>query len=199
MRLDPARFEELVEAFPDDSEAESLVRHMFQVPRLLQRGRMLCNDSEARQRFVQEIAAAYQALNDQRYELRHLLDTVLLRGSIPHFQALTGYAVILSQCSIYHCILTGPKFGQSHFHAEGGALADATLCLAQEVEDLSPLGSAYMFLALPLVGLCVEDVATKALIGSAIRDLLRNYHRGMRIELLIARIEELRRDLQFET
>ena len=138
-------------------------------------------------------------MTDLRHELRYLLDTVLLRGSIPQFQVLSGYAFTLSLCSIYYCILSGPESRQSNLQATGGALAEAILCLAQEVKDLSPLGSAYMFLTLPLAWLCAEDAATICLIRSAILNLQQNYHRGVRVESLVVRVEELRCDLQFET
>jgi hypothetical protein len=188
-----------VEAFTRDLEPDNALRYIYNVPRLLQRGRMLCYDSEQTERLSQEIAAAYEALTDMRHELRYLLDNTLLERSLSRFQALSGYAFTLSVCSVYHCILKGPKFRQSTPQVTGEALAKSILCLAQEVKHLSPLGSGYMFLALPLAWLCAEDAVTKLLIRTAILDLLTNYGRGVRVDYLVARVEELRCDLQFET
>ena len=46
MRLNLDRFEKLVEAFTDNLEPDNVLRYIYKVPRVLQRGKMLCNDLE---------------------------------------------------------------------------------------------------------------------------------------------------------
>ena len=124
MRLDPDRFEKLVETLADDLEPDNLLRYICNIPRLLQRGKMLC-DLQATQQLIQEINTAYQALTDTRHKLRDLLDTALLPESLSRPQALGLYAFTLSLCSIYHCILSGPKFGQVDPAVRGEELVEA--------------------------------------------------------------------------
>jgi hypothetical protein len=188
-RLDSDRFEKLVESFSNKTEFDNLLHYLYNVPRMIRRGMLLGSDSEATDQFIRNIESICQALTSMRQKLRDDLDNVLLTGDVTRLQISAEYAFTLSVCSIYHCVLRGPKLRPVNTLARTNALVVATLQLAKEVEDLSPLGSAYMFMTLSTARLCCEDATEVLQIESATRKLLQNYHRDGDVAHLVLRIE----------
>lgn len=198
MRLNPTRFEKLVVTLGENLPPGSFVHFIFNIPRLIERGNSLCGDFQATQELNQEVLTAYRALTSARHELRKLLDTKLVLGSSSRDKSSREYAFILTLCSIYYCMLRGLKSVENSLVFEENDLIQATLDLATDMKDLSPLGSMFMFLPLFAACLATEDADTMELVKNAIWNLEQDYHRNVQIESMVQRMEELRWDLNFE-
>lgn len=198
MRLNPTRFEKLVVTLGENLPPESFIHFIFNIPRLIERGKSVCGDFQATQELNQEVLAAYRALTSARYELRKLFDTKLVPRSFSLVKSSRDYAFVLTLCSIYHSMLGGLQSVQNSLVVEENELIQATLDLAKDVKDLSPLGSTYMFLPLFTACLATEDAGTIDLVKNAIWNLQQDYHRNVQIESMVQRMEELRCDLHFE-
>ena len=195
MRLDPNRFEKLVITLIKDPPSGSFMGFICNIPRLIERGKSLYGDLRATQELTREVMAAYLALTSARHALKKLLDTRAAPRSFSRVRNLRDYAFILTLCSIYYCMLRGFKKVQNGPADEGNELVKATLDLAKDVEDLSPLGSMYMLLPLFAVCLATEDAKAMALVKTAIWNLEKHYHRSVQIDAMVQRMEELRLDL----
>jgi hypothetical protein len=160
MRLNPTRFEKLVGTLGENLLPGSFIHFIFSMPRLIERGKSLCGDFQATQELNQEVLAAYRALTSARNDLRKLLDAKLVLGSSSRVKSSRGCAFILTLCSIYYCMLGGLKSVQNSAVVEENELIQATLDLAKDVKDLSPLGSMYLFLPLFAACLATEDAET---------------------------------------
>jgi hypothetical protein len=198
MRLDPDRFEGLVNVLIEHVPCDHLLHYAYNLPRVLKRGRAIYCHGITDLKLLDEVATNYQTLFETKSTLRtKMCDAQVLVGSRDP-RITTDYGFALCLCCVYHCLLGSTGRAYRDHTEQGKQLVENVLELADEVEHLAPLGSTFVFLPLSTTLLIPGDMPDRHRVECRFQRVLEHcYGRRMDTSMLRLTMEKLRSDLNF--
>ncbi|KAK8852248.1 Zn(II)2Cys6 transcription factor [Apiospora arundinis] len=211
LRINPARFNNLVSGLYDDGQGGDLITKQFQIPRLLTRAREARRSSwtgPESSTILAELYTIYERFRGYAHELGAAFTT----STAPNSAVLiptAPYGFCLMVACICNCMLRGLLLGirrQQPVSDDGGLyygqlcfeaqeLVDATLGLARDAAKCKPIGSSHMMPNCLTAWICTSDIERRVQLESVYRGFRQDFSLDRADEDVFTTLKTLESDL----